>query len=103
MNWQAFVFDGFTYLMILYAFSLISFYVCIGIFSVGETRNYIRKNSFTDYRMLASAVDAPSITVLAPAHNEGLTIIENVRSLLSLNYINIEVIVINDGSSDDSL
>jgi len=103
MNWQTIVFDGFTYIMVLYAFSLISFYVCVGIFSVGETRNYIRKNSFTDYRMLASATDAPSITVLAPAHNEGLTIIENVRSLLSLNYINIEVIVINDGSTDDSL
>jgi len=103
MNWQTIVFDTFSYAILTYALLLITIYVIIGILSVGETRSYIRRNSFTDYRMLASSTDAPSITILAPAYNEGRTIIENVRSLLSLNYINIEVIVINDGSKDDSL
>ena len=46
---------------------------------------------------------APSITIIAPAYNEGLTIVENIRSLLSLQYVNYEVMVVNDGSKDDTL
>ena len=103
MNWQIVIFDFFTYALLSYAVLLLLIYVLIGVFSIGETRAYLRKNSFTDYRILASSSDAPSISVLAPAHNEGATVIDNVRSLLSLNYINLEVIVINDGSTDDSL
>jgi cellulose synthase/poly-beta-1,6-N-acetylglucosamine synthase-like glycosyltransferase len=43
------------------------------------------------------------MSILAPAYNEGANIIENVRSLLSIHYNNLEVIIINDGSKDDSL
>lgn len=46
---------------------------------------------------------APPIALLAPAYNESLTISQSVRSLLSLHYPNFEVVVINDGSSDDTL
>lgn len=37
------------------------------------------------------------------ACNEGVNIVENVRSLLSLKYVNYEVMVVNDGSTDDTL
>lgn len=46
---------------------------------------------------------APPISVLAPAYNEGVTIVESVTSLLALHYPQLEVVVINDGSSDDTL
>jgi cellulose synthase/poly-beta-1,6-N-acetylglucosamine synthase-like glycosyltransferase len=82
---------------------LVSSYIFIGIYSIGEVKNYLHKNSFTDYRILAASTQAPSISILAPAYNEGANIIENVRSLLSIYYNNLEVIIINDGSKDDSL
>lgn len=95
--------DLLTYGIFLYAVVLLLSYILIGLFSIGETRKYIHKNSFTDYRLLASSPHAPSVSILAPAYNEGATIIENVRSLLSLYYSNLEVLIINDGSKDDSL
>ena len=42
------------------------------------------------------------VSVLVPAHNEEVTILDNVKSLLELDYQLYEVIVIDDGSSDDT-
>ena len=53
-------------------------------------------------KLLGSKV-APSISVLAPAYNESATITDSVKGLLALYYPNLEVIVINDGSSDATL
>ena len=97
------LFDILTYGIFAYSTILLLSYLLIAVFSVGETEKYMRKNSFTDYRVLASSIHAPSVSMLAPAYNEGKTIVENVRSLLSIYYTNIEVIVINDGSKDDCL
>jgi cellulose synthase/poly-beta-1,6-N-acetylglucosamine synthase-like glycosyltransferase len=68
-----------------------------------EMVDYMRKNSFVDYSAVLSSPLAPSITILAPAYNEGKTIIENVKSLLSIHYTDFEVVIINDGSKDDTL
>jgi cellulose synthase/poly-beta-1,6-N-acetylglucosamine synthase-like glycosyltransferase len=45
----------------------------------------------------------PSVAVLAPAFNEAATCRESVRAMLTLRYPHHEVIVINDGSKDDTL
>ena len=50
-----------------------------------------------------SCVLSPPITILAPAHNEELSIRTSIQSLLSLDYPELEVIVINDGSVDRTM
>jgi biofilm PGA synthesis N-glycosyltransferase PgaC len=44
----------------------------------------------------------PLVTVLVPAYNEGAVIQGSIRSLLGLDYPRYEVLVIDDGSSDDT-
>lgn len=97
------LFDILTYGVFLYSVVLLLSYIFIALYSIGETKKHMRKIPFTDYRTLAASVHAPSVSILAPAYNEGLNIVENVRSLLSIYYVNLEVIIINDGSKDDSL
>ncbi|MFL6734917.1 MAG: glycosyltransferase [Sphingomicrobium sp.] len=46
---------------------------------------------------------APAVTIISPAYNESATIAESVEALLDLQYPEFEVIVVNDGSSDDTL
>jgi len=45
----------------------------------------------------------PSLTVLVPAYNEEKKISKCLESLLKLDYPNLKIIAINDGSSDRTL
>lgn len=61
-----------------------------------------RLSSIRLERLKTSPLTAP-ITLLAPAHNEEKSIVASVCSLLGLDYPELEVIVINDGSTDRTL
>ncbi len=43
------------------------------------------------------------VTIIVPAYNEKMTVVETVKALLQLNYVDYEIIVVNDGSTDDTL
>lgn len=44
----------------------------------------------------------PPVTVLVPAHNEGICVVDAIHAVLALRYPKFEVIVIDDGSTDDT-
>ena len=90
-------------LILIYAVLIMSSYLILAYLSIKELKEYIKKNSFINYEILLSSENAPYLSLIAPAYNEGLTIGENVKSLLSLNYNNYEVLVVNDGSKDHSM
>jgi cellulose synthase/poly-beta-1,6-N-acetylglucosamine synthase-like glycosyltransferase len=46
---------------------------------------------------------APPISILVPAYNEAAGIVDSVRSLLALEYPVTEVVVVSDGSTDDTV
>ena len=81
---------------------LFSTYLLLGIHSALALRRYLRKNSYVNYNTLVLSPLSPRITIIAPAFNESKTIIDNVRTLLSLYYNNFEVVVVNDGSTDNT-
>ncbi|MGQ0658957.1 MAG: glycosyltransferase [Chromatiales bacterium] len=45
----------------------------------------------------------PGVSIIVPAYNEAGAIVSSVRSLLQQQYGDFEVIVVNDGSTDDTL
>ena len=45
----------------------------------------------------------PKVTIVVPAYNEGVVIEASIRSLIALNYPDLEILVVDDGSSDDTL
>ncbi len=66
-------------------------------------RRFLFIRDFNQDLQLSVMNDAPGISIITGAYNESVTIIENVHSLLSLNYHKFELIVVNDGSKDDTL
>ena len=42
------------------------------------------------------------VTIVVPAHNEGVTIEATIRSLLALDYRTYEIVVVDDGSTDNT-
>ncbi len=53
-------------------------------------------------RKKISAVKSPKISIIVPAYNEQKTIAKSIQSLLNLNYQNYEIIVVDDGSTDQT-
>ncbi len=53
-------------------------------------------------RMLSSPL-TPKVSVIVPAFNEEASIRETVRGLLALVYPNLEIVVVNDGSTDGTI
>jgi len=45
----------------------------------------------------------PLVSIVVPAHDEELTIVESIRALLALDYEPRELVIVNDGSSDGTL
>ena len=91
------------YFFLVFTAIAIASYIILAIISAIETIDYMKKNSFVNYKEIVSSTFSPSISIIAPAYNESLNIVENVRSLLSSHYVNYDVIIVNDGSKDDSL
>ena len=49
---------------------------------------------------LAGNPFVPGVSIVLPAHNEAPVIVDSVRAMLSLQYPRLEVIVVDDGSTD---
>ena len=56
----------------------------------------------TEYRHNPGKLHLPSVSVIVPCYNEGRVIENSIRSLLGLVYPNVEIIVVDDGSADDT-
>ena len=93
----------FTYVILAYFAALGIFYLVLYISAVVDMRQYLREVRAEKYREILSSEIAPSISMLVPAHNEEASIQESVRALLTLSYPQLEIVVVDDGSTDETL
>ncbi len=68
--------------------------IIIGIFAIIDRFRKRRNYAPPDYQ--------PRVAVLIPAYNEEKVIVRTIRSVMMSNYKNIRIIVIDDGSSDNT-
>lgn len=45
----------------------------------------------------------PGVSIVAPAYNEEATVVTNIKSLLRQDYPKFEIVIVNDGSKDNTL
>ena len=69
--------------------------------TVGSSILYRRKRE-AHYKSTLEVDCYVPITIIVPAHNESVTVESSLRSLLNLDYTLYEVIVVDDGSTDDT-
>jgi cellulose synthase/poly-beta-1,6-N-acetylglucosamine synthase-like glycosyltransferase len=94
---------GWEWFVLVYFLLVNTFYALLLGSAAIEMVGYRRKLWGERGERLVSSELAPRISMLAPAYNESATIAESVRALLTLSYPNLEVVLINDGSPDETL
>ena len=91
-------------IVVLVFFTLLVFtLIFLFVLSLFDMYRRLRQNYYSDYEVMARSRFTFPISVLIPAYNEEKTIVDCVESVLSLDYREHEVLVINDGSRDGTL
>ena len=89
--------------MVVFFFAINTYYLVLTIAGFWRTLRAMMELQRADQRRLLRSPLTPPVSLLAPAFNEEANVVENVRSLLMLDYPLYEVILVNDGSKDGTL
>ncbi len=88
------------FVVLVYFLVVNGWYMLLLVSSLIEMRRHMLLIADEARHLLLSSTLSPTISILAPAFNEEATIEISLRALLALQYPNLEVIVISDGSKD---
>jgi cellulose synthase/poly-beta-1,6-N-acetylglucosamine synthase-like glycosyltransferase len=100
VTYFALIFQG---LILSYFFAINSTYTLLILLAFEEVHRQSKRQVIDDYAYMLRSKLVPGVSILVPCHNEEAIIVENVHSLLTSKYSKIEVLVVNDGSTDGSL
>ena len=82
---------------------VMGFYYALLFASAWSLVRYVRGVTTIPLDVLQTSPRVPPVSIIVPAHNEQETIVDSVESLLAIDYPDFEIIVVNDGSIDDTL
>lgn len=94
---------GVSIVLLIAVFLITSLQLAIVISAMLELRATHRVRQYRSWQRVLASPSPPRISVLMPAFNEEVTIVDSVLSSLSLTYPDLEVVVVDDGSSDGML
>ncbi|MBI2609393.1 MAG: glycosyltransferase family 2 protein [Deltaproteobacteria bacterium] len=90
-------------LIITYFFVYNSFNFFLLIVAFVSIKLHLRKLIVLDPDIIYDIPDLPPVSLVVPAYNEGKIIVRCVESLLKMHFPKFEIIVVNDGSTDNTL
>ncbi len=91
--------------VLCFAYLVLVNLIALVFLAVGAVENAVRRHDedSTDYQTLAASRFTIPVSVIVAAYNEGTVIESTVSSFLGFDYPEFEVVVVNDGSTDDTL
>ena len=98
MPWQQLL----AWIFMIYVLFASAVYLVLNGIAYNSLREFARNKRLDTDLSLYTGLEPP-ITVIVPAFNEGTTIVSSVQSILQLHYPNLEVVIVNDGSRDNTL
>lgn len=101
---KEFIISFYGHTIFIYSLGLIiSYVILMWLAEISILRS--KRNNLESYAkdLIKRSPYTPGVSIVAPAYNEELTIVENVNSLLAQDYPLFEVIIVNDGSKDGTL
>lgn len=90
------------WVFLLYFIGLNCGYLALNFLSLFSLSKLMRERMIDDLPLVYSGLELP-ISLLVPAYNEEASIAASIHSMLQLSYQEFEIVVINDGSNDDTL
>ena len=89
--------------ILVYFFLINTLYLLFLVLSGFGIRRYKNLTTYISLNEVFRSPMAKPVSVLTPAFNEEMGIIQSTKALLTLEYPQFEVIIINDGSTDSTL
>jgi cellulose synthase/poly-beta-1,6-N-acetylglucosamine synthase-like glycosyltransferase len=93
----------FNYVLFFYYLSSNFAYLIMLIVAMKTSAAHQRRLSSHNLSWIKESPMVPSVTIVAPAHNEEASIRVAVHNFLELDYPELEVVIVNDGSEDRTL
>ncbi|MGP3778762.1 glycosyltransferase [Halanaerobium saccharolyticum] len=93
----------FDYFAVFYFFLVNGTYIFLNFKAFFSIKNYWSSIEILDFENPFQSEFYKPVSIIIPAYNEELTIVDNIISILALKYPEFEVVVVNDGSKDGTI
>ncbi len=91
------------WVILTYYIALHAIYLLLVLLGASQIRRYRRAITFAEFRQIADSRLSMPVSLIIPCFNEKEIIVSTVLNVLKLNYPEYEVIVVSDGSDDETL